>query len=48
MYTSFELRDGILQHLGTRSILTVGVLAVVGTIGSTAWSAHWADAIALL
>ncbi len=48
MYTSLELRDGILQHLGTRSILTIGVLAVIWTIGSTAWTAHWANTVALL
>jgi hypothetical protein len=48
MYTSLELCDGILQHLGTRPILAIGVLAVIWAIGSTAWAAHWANAVALL
>ncbi len=28
--------------------LTIGVLAVIWTIGSTAWTAHWANTITLL
>ena len=48
MYTSFELGDGILEHLGTSPALTVRVLAVIRPIGSTAWAAHRANAIAFL
>jgi hypothetical protein len=48
VYAGFELRDGILEHLGTCSVLAIRVLAIIWAIGSTAWAAHWADTIAFL
>jgi hypothetical protein len=48
VYTSFELRDGLLEHLGACSILAVRIFAIVGAIGAAAWTTHWANAIAFL
>jgi hypothetical protein len=48
MYTSFELRDGILEHLRTCSALTIGVLAVIWAIGSATRAAHWVNTITFL
>ncbi len=48
LYTSLELGDGIFEHLGARSTLTISVLAVIWAIGPTAWAAHWTSAIAFL
>lgn len=48
MYTGFELRDGILEHLRTCSTLTIGVLAVIWAIGSATGAAHWMNTITFL
>jgi hypothetical protein len=48
VYACFELRDGILEHLGACSALAVRVLTVIRPIRSTAWAADRADTIALL
>jgi hypothetical protein len=48
VYPSFELHDSILKHLGARPALTVRVLAIIRPVGSTAWAAYRAHAIAFL
>ena len=48
VYTSFELCDGLLEHLGTCPILAVRILAIIGAIGAAAWTTHWSNAIAFL
>jgi hypothetical protein len=48
MYTCFELRDGIFEHLCACSILAIRVFTVVWAIGASAWATYWTDAIAFL